>query len=72
MVAAGGEEQAAEEELGDWLTFPARVAAVGPEVAALTASGACGERIEPLGGRPHSRPMGTGRRAERQLLVGSP
>lgn len=61
-----------EEELDDWLTFPVRVVAVGHEAAALMASDACDERGEPPGGRPHSRPMGTGHRAERRCPVGSP
>lgn len=61
-----------EEELGDWLTFPVRAAAVDPAAAALTASDACDEHAEPLGECPPSRPMETGHRAERQCPVGSP
>lgn len=61
-----------EEELGDWLTFPVLVVAVGLEAAAPTASGACDELGEPPGGRPHSRPMGTVHRAERRCPVESP
>lgn len=61
-----------EEELGDWLTFPVRAAAVCPVAAAPMASGACGEHGELPGGCPHSRPMGTGHRAERRCPVGSP
>ncbi len=61
-----------EEELGDWLTFPVRAAAVCPVAVAPMASGACDEHGEPPGGRPHSHPMGTGHRAERRCPVGSP
>lgn len=61
-----------EEELGDWLTFPVHAVAVGLEAAAPTASGACDEHGEPPGEHPHSRPMGTGHRAERRRPAGSP
>lgn len=61
-----------EEELGDWLTFPVRVVVVGLEAGALMASGVCDEHGGPLGGRPRSRPMGRGHRAERRRPVGSP
>lgn len=61
-----------EEELGDWLTFPVRAAAVCPVAAAPMVSDACDVHGELPGGRPHSRPMGTGHRAERQCPVGSP
>lgn len=61
-----------EEELGDWLTFPAPAVAVGLEAAALMASGACDERGEPPGGHPHFRLTGRGRTAGRRRPAGSP
>lgn len=66
------EKNRKQEELDDWLTFPARAVAVDPEAAVLTVSCACDEYVELPDGCPHFHPTGTTNRAELRYLAGSP
>lgn len=66
------EKNRKQEELDDWLTFPARAVVVDPEAVVLMGSGACGECGELPDGCPRFHPMGRASRAERRCPAGSP
>lgn len=66
------EKNRKQEELDDWLTFPARAVVVDPEAVVLMVSGACGECGELPDGCPRFHPMGRASRAERRCPAGSP
>lgn len=61
-----------EEELGDWLTFPARAEEGGLGAVVQMAFDVCDGLDEPPCGRPRFHPKGRGHRAERRHLAGSP